>query len=281
MVLGDLLGRDVLRQYPQSVPYGQGAKARRICEKVAGQVAKAILEMATWTGNKVCGVDRKLPFNANFVEQCYLNGRRFTENDIVRNMEYAGFDHRNTVFNPGVICARNIVLDDDNGFIGFALLDDACFAPREWVMLPLIDPISTEEADITLEIRCDLRSAERRFIPKDGLDSILLVWQKALSDALIANGYAPVDPHRLPWLRNRAPSMMKYKWWEIDRKMKQKGKSSWKELVPESERDGWWYNHTPDEVDGAGGKMMRSIFKGLAAVSLSLVPEPEVPGFRR
>lgn len=280
MVLGDLLGRDALRRFPQSAPHGQAMKAKRVCDKVAGQLVNAILEMSTWTENQVCGVDGGLPPDGNLAEQCFLQGRPWSRDHIVRNLEYAGLDHCNTVFTPGIIEARNIVVDHDNNFLGFVCLDAACFAPRNWVMVTLIGPAAEQESDVSAFYGCDLEPSESTYIPKDGPDSILLLWGNALSSALVANGYEPLNPRRLPWLRNRSPSMMKYTWWEIEGEMKRRGKSSWKELVPKSERDCWWYNHTPTEqLEWMGSRILYNVIHTLATIFPSV--DPELPMWAR
>ncbi len=83
----------------------------------------------------------------------------------------------------------------------------------------------------------------RLYVPKGGLNSVFLAWRNCLARQLSLVPAKRIDPHRIPWCRNRSPNLMNLSWREIDAKMRQEGKSSWKEMVSGSEPDCWWYKH--------------------------------------
>jgi len=200
----------------------EAVKVMEICTKVASQVADAIVEMSTWKSQRVQGVDGKHTPDLNFAEKFE---QVCSQEELERNCDYAGLNHQDTVFSTGDLAPRNIIIDENDDFVGFRDLSFSGFARRNWVQLKLLTPAACEEAGIVVR-----DSAYCELDP-----SILLTWPNLLSDELAARGFEKIDPHRIPWLRRRAPSQHKFSWRELDEQVKQEGKSSWKELVPESE----------------------------------------------
>ncbi|KAK4154532.1 hypothetical protein C8A00DRAFT_32657 [Chaetomidium leptoderma] len=217
----------------------------QLCDRVSEQVVDAVMEMSKWTVNQVMGVDGRLPPDPNFTEG-HTREPSWSRDQLVQNCNHAGLDHQKTAFGPGDLSPWNIVLDDNDNFVGFTALDEASFAPRNWVQLGLMDPAAKEEADVAVYGACMLRGADKAsFVPQNGPNSILLVWQNPLSDKLAANGFAKLEPHRFPWLRRRGPTLMGTSWQELDDRVKREGKSSWQDLLSESEREeSWWYQYT-------------------------------------
>jgi len=93
-VLSHIIGyKDVAPDTPEA------AKVIETCTKVTSQVVDAVEEMSTWKSQQVRGVDGKYTPDLNFAES--LLGQVWSQQELETNCDYAGLDHRDTVFSPG------------------------------------------------------------------------------------------------------------------------------------------------------------------------------------
>ncbi|KAK3296696.1 uncharacterized protein B0H64DRAFT_390098 [Chaetomium fimeti] len=176
------------------------AEVTRICTRVADQVVDAVVEMSQCTESKVCGLDRKASPDPHFANIGTAGDEVLSLEEVARNCKDAGMDPCDTVLGPGNLSAENIMLDKDGNFVGFSGLLWAGYAPRSWVQLGMIDPSDSSAADLRA-YTCAL-PGPRGVKPGPG-DSILLLWQKILSEKLASKGFPKLDAYRLRWLRRQ------------------------------------------------------------------------------
>lgn len=125
------------------------------------------MEMSEWKSQGVHGVDGNYIPDLNLTEGFQI----WSEEEIKKNCEYAGLDYQDTVFSPGDLRLSNILVDENNNFVGFRRFNNAGFAPQNWVQATLLTPAAREEAGIHV-----------RDAPCSRDPSVLLMWPNILSD---------------------------------------------------------------------------------------------------
>jgi len=118
--------------------------------------------------------------------------------------------------------------------MGFDSVRSACFVPRSWISISLLEP--EESADLYIWHRAVFRGLNCK-LRQQTRDSIGWIWSQHLWAELAKRGFAKVDPHLLPWRRTRSVAQhnANRKWKELNRMMWEQGVSSWAKIEAEPE----------------------------------------------
>lgn len=235
--LWNIIGTDnkgYLRELlPNTAP---AIEVKRICTSLAIQVADAIVEMSTWekplrvTG--VSGVDGGMVPDPNLWE----NHIPLTQEELNQNLDYAQLDRVRTIFGPNDISPYNIIIDQDNNFVGFDSLRNAGFVPQNWISITMLDPEVVKAADLQIWNKAVFYSKNYK-LRQNTRDCIGHVWSQHLWDELAKRGFAKANPYLLQWRRTRSVDQVNanQKWKDLNRIMWEQGLSSWAELEKKTE----------------------------------------------
>lgn len=114
-------------------------------EAIGNRLHEVLEEMEGWTKRrKVCGADGKVHPDWWLVGEDQTTSHHVIEANLRQALIRIG---RLPAFAPGSLGPRNIVLDDDDNFVGFADLSTAGFVPKGWIASKA--SINHEETELT------------------------------------------------------------------------------------------------------------------------------------